>query len=843
MGYTGCRLCKPSGLRKETLPVILEEDEENEDNRDPYRYKVNKTVAPSYKYDEERPQSQKQFPISSSDPRTIVWEMKRPPLEPLPSSKDDTKREEILRNLYRQMMPSIDDEGVLYDPPKDENCLFNALRVGLGRARPVMADGMTTKSLREELMRFLIWITEAENSMNVKKRKSTNATKKSPPTTQLRLNGKDYSLEGLAKSQFYNRKKIVAPSAAKFNIRDYTNEMYDYTPFTCKRGGRLECYLFAKKYEVNVAIHQTDDKYNRKGRYTNKKKDLKHGVFVSDNAPTIHLMHHDEHFTLLRYNWPWEQFELNTRKKRHTGTSYNTFDEHRKTWLASQVDSYNFVRDNNNLFHNLMQGLVITGARKPSNPIRSSELSLRGMKRDLLKHLKDNLHREFKPVDKDEAKHITTLEAKVSHRLSIDKKQPTENQSPVDHYAQLIQDEELGDDELEMHLFAKSKNVNVILYDQVRDTFEWRHEFEATTKDSAETIHLLRHMVCKPNDANGSSQDGSGVDNNNTNTGGNCKVYYTLFMPKLYSIMKALMMVDDTNQLQKIYDKISAAIQDRNGLVVDYNPLLTALLGCNTNMLFLGSKEQSRGALFYIGPYINKNGVEIIDALPLIVKAQDDAVTYLSVAEDSGTEKRTVQHTLHKTLNKLNSQMEVSDTQAAGALFDLDARITSEIFSYYNANGYKNFILDTRDGLHQASGPVGMVDDLGENDTDEDSQNAESGDEGDDMSVDGSGEENYDTDDDESDNDSCSDEEDNEEGENTPEQTNEEDGKEGDIWREWENDCCEKFNLSHKKGDYGTAKIFSMGQDEETGKERFQKRPAKNVSTPYHIRNSTVTVE
>ena len=279
--------------------------------------------------------------------------------------------------------------------------------------------------------------------------------------------------------------------------------------------------------------------------------------------------------------------------------------------------------------------------------------------------------------------------------------------------------------------------------------------------------------------------------------------------------------MDDTNQLQKIYDKISAAIQDRNGLVVDYNPLLTALLGCNTNMLFLGSKEQSRGALFYIGPYINKNGVEIIDALPLIVKAQDDAVTYLSVAEDSGTEKRTVQHTLHKTLNKLNSQMEVSDTQAAGALFDLDARITSEIFSYYNANGYKNFILDTRDGLHQASGPVGMVDDLGENDTDEDSQNAESGDEGDDMSVDGSGEENYDTDDDESDNDSCSDEEDSEEGENTPEQTNEEDGKEGDIWREWENDSCEKFNLSHKKGDYGTAKIFSMGQDEETGKERF----------------------
>src|SRR6056300_1494167 len=38
--------------------------------------------------------------------------------------------------------------------------------------------------------------------------------------------------------------------------------------------------------------------------------------------------------------------------------------------------------------------------------------------------------------------------------------------------------------------------------------------------------------------------------------------------------------------------------------------------------------------------------------------------------------------------------MEVSDTQAAGALLGLDARITSEVFSYYDGRGYKNYILD-----------------------------------------------------------------------------------------------------------------------------------------------------
>ena len=166
-------------------------------------------------------------------------------------------------------------------------------------------------------------------------------------------------------------------------------------------------------------------------------------------------------------------------------------------------------------------------------------------------------------------------------------------------------------------------------------------------------------------------------------------------------------------RLQKIYKKISDAVKDRNGLVVDYNPLLTALLGCNTNLLFLGSKEQSRGALFYIGPYINKNGVEIIDALPVIAKAQDNALTHRSVAEDSGTDKRTVQHTLQKTLNRMNSKMEISDTQAAGALFGLDARMTSEIFSYFDAMGYKNFVLDTtKHGLHQNLEPMGNVIDL-----------------------------------------------------------------------------------------------------------------------------------
>ena len=66
-----------------------------------------------------------------------------------------------------------------------------------------------------------------------------------------------------------------------------------------------------------------------------------------------------------------------------------------------------------------------------------------------------------------------------------------------------------------------------------------------------------------------------------------------------------------------------------------------------------------------------------------------------------------------------------------------------------NANGYKNFIKDTIDGMHQPLGPVGRVDVLNESDTDEDSQYRNNRDDGDDMRVDGDREDTYVTDDDE----------------------------------------------------------------------------------------------
>ena len=459
-------------------------------------------------------------------------------------------------------------------------------------------------------------------------------------------------------------------------LANYARDMCSDTPFSCKRGGLLECNLFANVYKVNVAIHQDVDVRRRDGVYV-------HGTF-----PTIHLLYHDEHYQLLRYDWPWSQFELLDIPESSNESSNDGFVENRKRWAVNQVDSYRFPPGKDNLFLNLMKGLVVIGAST------SSKLSVGGLKSDLMHYLVENIeqilhatkpHRKlFKHNDVGQAVEQLKATGKLPNNYDLGsgwkpryrgKMVLNKSNSHRAHNTIILQDSGhhhlflAGNTRLDLYLFANSKNVHVALYEKERESYVRRDVIRASNGDSLETIHLL----C------------------NTNSDGD--VYFTLFMPKLYQIMKGLRSVEDFN-LYKIYNRVTNDVQGRNGLVVDYNPLLTALLGCNTNLLFLGAKEQSRGALFYIGPYINKNGVEVIDALPLILRAQEDVLLNPSVADDTGTDKRHVQHALTRTLNKLNSQMEVSDTQAAGALLGLDARITSELFSYYDGKGYKNYILD-----------------------------------------------------------------------------------------------------------------------------------------------------
>ena len=154
-GFNGCRLNKPSGLRVETKPVNLEHVEDPDED---YKYDVCEKVVSRHRVDTSQKKSL--FPMSSSDPRNVVWEMKRPEEEPLKSLPpiEDMTRHTILRQLHEQMLPISSNDGnrVLYNPPKDENCLIRAMLQWLKRVKPDEAKGKTTRSVRVELMAYLL---------------------------------------------------------------------------------------------------------------------------------------------------------------------------------------------------------------------------------------------------------------------------------------------------------------------------------------------------------------------------------------------------------------------------------------------------------------------------------------------------------------------------------------------------------------------------------------------------------------------------------------------------------------------------------------------------------------
>ena len=112
--------------------------------------------------------------------------------------------------------------------------------------------------------------------------------------------------------------------------------------------------------------------------------------------------------------------------------------------------------------------------------------------------------------------------------------------------------------------------------------------------------------------------------------------------------------------LKELYDSVSRRLVDSNGFVVDYNHLLTAVLGCDTNTLLLGGTGQSKGASFYLGPYVNKNKTDLNESLDIVLEAVEHAKKYPSAAEDKDTNKRFVQYVMTRILNQLDYLQENS---------------------------------------------------------------------------------------------------------------------------------------------------------------------------------------
>ena len=146
------------------------------------------------------------------------------------------------------------------------------------------------------------------------------------------------------------------------------------------------------------------------------------------------------------------------------------------------------------------------------------------------------------------------------------------------------------------------------------------------------------------------------------------------------------------NDLKALYDTVSLKLTKQNGYVVDYNPTLTAVLGCHSNALLLGSSEQSKVAAHYVGPYIDKNKTPLGESIDVIYEAMEHAKKYPSIAKDTGTNTRFVQYVLTWVLNKLGSLIEIFDTQAASALLGLEVSLSTESYVFCDIPSCINLI-------------------------------------------------------------------------------------------------------------------------------------------------------
>lgn len=145
-----------------------------------------------------------------------------------------------------------------------------------------------------------------------------------------------------------------------------------------------------------------------------------------------------------------------------------------------------------------------------------------------------------------------------------------------------------------------------------------------------------------------------------------------------------------------LYDNIQKELPGRNGFVVEFNKTITSLTGSNTAVMMLGNACQSKAALFYLSDYLGKNKVGLAQVLSTLEESKKSIEKRGSVAENRGTDVRTVQHWLTRTANSLITAMEVADTQAVAALLNRPVEICTESFRLVGVNECLRYIRDTR---------------------------------------------------------------------------------------------------------------------------------------------------
>lgn len=130
--------------------------------------------------------------------------------------------------------------------------------------------------------------------------------------------------------------------------------------------------------------------------------------------------------------------------------------------------------------------------------------------------------------------------------------------------------------------------------------------------------------------------------------------------------------------------RLKEVLLRRNGLVVDFSKITTAVLRCNTAMYHIGSSSQSIAIFMYLVKYLSKDADNLCDSLAVIAKCKEYMDLHRSNPRENETEDMRYLKQFSQRILNLTDQgtREMSDVTVAYANSGGAGHRSSDAFSY-----------------------------------------------------------------------------------------------------------------------------------------------------------------
>ena len=141
--------------------------------------------------------------------------------------------------------------------------------------------------------------------------------------------------------------------------------------------------------------------------------------------------------------------------------------------------------------------------------------------------------------------------------------------------------------------------------------------------------------------------------------------------------------------MKEFYVRLLQGLKTANQYAVEHNVILLYCTGSHNNTSFLGGKEQSKSAIYYIELYMAKEKASLTACITILEKSKKEIMIYPSKEWDLAINlrERLTKHFLAKVIKKLNAFIELSDYEVAAYLLNILSIVSSENFQYCETYG------------------------------------------------------------------------------------------------------------------------------------------------------------